>query len=171
MPGKRDADDVAMHEPGDELRRLLYRAFSVAGRTGELARPIHLLAALAEGDGPIALAFKLPGGERPFVLDSDQSSSRGGGGSSYLLRQIDGAAEELAYSRGEVAGSEHLLLALVDQGDVEVAVALISAGLEMTALRAIALEVLGGPVDLPPISMPSLDPAGTMDRPPLPLRA
>ena len=47
--------------------------------------------------------------------------------------------------------------------------ALDQAGLDLAAVRRVALGTLGAPGDLPPISMPPLTPAGTMDRPPLPI--
>jgi hypothetical protein len=60
-------------------------------------------------------------------------------------------------------------VALIDQGDPEVVAAISSAGLDMRALRAMALNLLGVPDDLRPIAMPRLTPAGTLDRPALPL--
>jgi hypothetical protein len=146
----------------------MVRSLSIAGEAGARARPIHLLAALAIGDGPIASAL---GPMKPgFPSGRDGAPSfGGGGGSSYLARQTDRAAREFASGRGDLAGPEHLLVALLDQGDPEVVAALASAGLDTTALRVMALDVLGGPIDLPPIAMPPLTPAGTIDRPPLPL--
>jgi len=60
-------------------------------------------------------------------------------------------------------------VALIDQRDPEVAAAISNAGLDISALRAVALNLLGIPDDLPPIAMPRVTPAGTLDRSALPL--
>jgi hypothetical protein len=62
---------------------------------------------------------------------------------------------------------EHLLLAVIDQADPEAVEVLDQAGLDLAAVRQVALGMLGLPGDLPPISMPPLTPTGTLDRPPL----
>lgn len=58
-------------------------------------------------------------------------------------------------------------MAVLDQADPEAMASLRRAGLEPRALRVGALRILGAPVDLPPLLMPALAPAGTMDRPAL----
>ena len=60
-----------------------------------------------------------------------------------------------------------LLVALLDQGDDETISALDTAGLDGPALRRVALQILGAPLDLAPISMPPFTAAGTMDGPAL----
>ena len=65
-------------------------------------------------------------------------------------------------------GAEHLLIALLDQGTPEVTQTLSRAGLDAAAVRQAALAVIGAAADQPPIPLPALAPAGTMDRPPLP---
>lgn len=79
------------------------------------------------------------------------------------------AASRLASERGETAGPEHLFLAVLDQADPEAVGLLTRAGLDPAAVRKAALDLLGAPRDLPPIPMPPLTPAGTLDRPPLPV--
>lgn len=165
MSAERDAEVVSANEMGGGLHQLMVRAFSIASEAGELARPIHLLAALAIGDGPIASSLVLVNHDRPLARETDPLPGRGGG-SSYLARQADEAAREFASARGDLAGPEHLLVALIDQGDPEVVAALSNSDLGMSALRVAALRLLGSPVDLPPVAMPPLIPAGTMDRPP-----
>ena len=75
----------------------------------------------------------------------------------------------LAASRGQPASPEHLLVALLDQGTPEVTGLLSQAGLDPAAVRRAALAAIGAPAGLPPIPLPALTPAGTLDRPPLPV--
>jgi len=75
----------------------------------------------------------------------------------------------LAQGRSEDPGAEHLLIALLDQGTPEVVEALSQAGLAPVAVRRAALAAIGAPADQPPVTLPALTPAGTMDRPPLPV--
>ena len=83
--------------------------------------------------------------------------------------QTQEAAVQFASERGETLNLEHLLLAVIDQGDPEVVQVLDLALIDVTAVRRVALEMLGAPVELPPIPMPPPTPAGTLDRPPLPI--
>jgi len=152
-------------DPDSAYHQVLVRAFRIASATGERARPVHLLAALDATGGPISEALRSHGGG-PLFGDVDDSASRGGG-SSYLLAQTQQAAQQLASGRGETPGPEHLFLAVLDQADPEAMALLHRAGLEPGALRVGALRILGAPADLPPMLMPDLTPAGTMDRPAL----
>jgi Clp amino terminal domain, pathogenicity island component len=149
-------------------RQLIHRAFLLAAESGERCRPVHLLAALAELDGPIADALTTPGGV-PLLPPPADPLPVHGGGASYLAMQTQQAACQLASERGEVGGPQHLLLAVIDQAEPEAVALLGRAGLELGALREAALRILGAPSDLPPIAVPPLTPAGTMDRPPLPV--
>lgn len=153
------------HDHDSSYHQVLVRAFRIASATGERARPVHLLAALATAGGPISDALASPAGG-PLFGDVDDSADRGGG-SSYLLAQTQQAAHRLASGRGETPGPEHLFLAVLDQAEPEAMALLRHAGLEPTALRVGALRLLGAPADLPLVSMPALTPAGTMDRPAL----
>jgi len=74
-----------------------------------------------------------------------------------------------ARGRGEDPGAEHLLVALLDQGTPGVAEALSRAGLDSAAVRRAALAAIGAAAGDPRIVLPPLTPAGTMDRPPLPV--
>jgi Clp amino terminal domain, pathogenicity island component len=147
---------------------VLQRACLVAGETGELCRPAHLLAALAETAGPVSDALRPPGGGPLFQRGADPPPVHGGG-CGYLVMQIQEGARELASDRGEAAGPEHLFLAVIDQSEPEAAALLAAAGLDIGALRSAALRILGAPPDMPAIRMPPLTPAGTLDRPALAL--
>jgi hypothetical protein len=81
--------------------------------------------------------------------------------------QTQQAAGHFAAERDEITGPEHLLLAVIDQGDPEALEALDRARLDRATVRRVALAVLNSPDDLPHISMPALTPAGTAGRPPL----
>jgi hypothetical protein len=93
----------------------------------------------------------------------------GGSPAAYLHMQAQQGATSLATERGEQAGVEHLLVALLDQGTPEVFGALDLAGLEPSAVRQAALTALRAPSDLPAIAFAPVTPAGTLDRPPLPV--
>ncbi len=148
--------------------KVIVRASLIAAESGELCRPVHLLAALAELDGPISDALHSSAGGvlLPRLADPPRVA---GGGTSYLAMQTQQAAGQLASERGEVEGPEHLFLAVIDQAEPEAVNLLGRAGLDMRALRKAALDILGAPPDLPPIALPPLTPAGTMGRPALPV--
>ena len=154
-------------DPDSAYHQVLVRAFRIASATGERARPVHLLAALGATGGPISEALTSPGGG-PLFGDVDDSAERGGG-SSYLLAQTQQAAHLLASGRGESPRPEHLLLAVLDQAEPEAMASLRRVGLDPSGVRSAALHILDAPADLPPIPMPALAPAGTMDRPALPV--
>lgn len=145
---------------------VLAGAFAVAGRGGSDVRPVHLLLALAELDsGAIGAALAALRPAVPAVV-------RGVGTmSTFTFGQTQQAARSFAQSRGELPDTPHLLVAVIDQGDGEAMAALADAGLDPQALRATALAELDAPADLPPIAMPPLPPAGTLDRPPLDVAA
>ena len=76
-----------------------------------------------------------------------------------------GAASRLAEERGEPMRPAHLLVAVLDQGDAEVTRALENADIRAADARSLALNILGAFSDLPRLTMPSITPAGTWDRP------
>lgn len=152
----------------DPGRQVIVRAFDIAAETGELCRPIHVLTALKDIRSPVSGSLASPLG-RPFLSRPDSPPPRRGGRASFLVMQTQQAAGRLASERGETTNPAHLLLAVVDQGDPEAHAALHRAGLDLAAIRRVALEALGAPADFPPISVPSFTPAGTADRPPLPI--
>jgi hypothetical protein len=156
--------------------------------------PVHLLAGVAEGDGPAAAALD-PGDGRTLreIVSAAVASTPGFNGSDgpgsapdsapgpgsgpgfggpdsgpgHVHMQAQAAAVSLAKSRGQQAAPAHLLIALLDQGTAPVLDALASAGLDPAAVRQAAASAIGAP-GLPPVRLPALTPAGTLDRPPLP---
>ncbi|MHB8340620.1 MAG: hypothetical protein ACYDB7_05525, partial [Mycobacteriales bacterium] len=83
-------------------------------------RPGHLLAALAELDGPISDTLRPPHGA-PLLSRPTNPAPVHGGGASYLMMQTQQAANQLAAGRNETAGPEHLFLAVLDQAEPEAA--------------------------------------------------
>lgn len=148
-------------------RRVVFRAFSLASESNESCRPVHLLAALEEVQGPLAGELRPAGGG--WLYPRAEPPSNLGGGMGHLGAQAVQAARQLADSRSEPFSPAHLAVALVDQGDAEVVRLLSAAGLDPVSIRAVALEILGAPSDLEAVPMPALCPAGIHDRPPLPV--
>src|ERR1700712_2229022 len=141
--------------------RIVVDAFRLAGRAGTDCRPVHLLQALSDVEGPI--------GEALAVFRPDQPDGPGrlaGTGSTYVFGQTQGAAAIFAAVRREPMDAPHLLVALVDQGDAETMRMLVGAEVNRAELRRVALQILGAPTDRAVIPMPPLTPAGTMNRPP-----
>ena len=151
------------------------RGFTLAHELDQRCGPAHLLVGVAEGDGPAAAALD-PGRGRSLraavTADSPVRSAVSGdspyGGLGHRHMQAQGAAMALAESRGEQVGAEHLLIALLDQGTAPVLEALGRAGLDRAVVRQAAATAIGAP-GLPPINLPALTPAGTLDRAPLPV--
>jgi Clp amino terminal domain, pathogenicity island component len=157
--------DEPRENPGWQVT---YRAFTIAGETGELCRPVHFLAALEEIESPVSTALASPLGH-PLIPRPAHPARTRGGTASFLTMQTQEAAKQFASERGETVNPEHLLLAVIDQGDREALEALDQAGLDLVTVRRTALVALGAPRDLPPITMPPLTPSGTLDRPPVPV--
>ena len=144
----------------------MFRSFVLASETHELARPVHLLGALSEIDGPIGAVLQPPSGAPLLARPADPPPSTGGG-ASYLSMQTREAASDLASKRGEITAPGHLLLAVIDQAEPEAIGLLTNAGIDLGAVRGTALDMLGAPRGLPAIPIPPLTPAGTLDRPAL----
>jgi Clp amino terminal domain, pathogenicity island component len=149
------------------------RGFLLARELGQPCGPAHLLVGVADGDGPAAAALH-PGQGRSLraVVSTDTEALGAGdspyGGLGHLHMQAQGAAMALAESRDEPVSAEHLLIALLDQGTAPVLEALNRAGLDREAVRRSAATAVGDP-GLPPLELPELTPAGTLDRAPLPI--
>jgi hypothetical protein len=165
--------------PRDEMSgpylEAIRRGFTLAHELDQRCGPAHLLVGVAEGDGPAAAALD-PGQGRSLraVVAADAGApvdAVGGspyGGLGHVHMQAQGAAMALAESRGEQVGAEHLLIALLDQRAAAVLEALSRAGLDPGTVRLAAATAIGAP-GLPPIELPALTPAGTLDRAPLPV--
>ncbi len=163
---------MAHQEPSGPYLAAIKRAFDLARQTGSGARgcrPVHFLVGIAEGEGPAAAALRPADGRSLRAIVADQGRVANGSPAAYLHMQAQQGAMSLAAARGEPVGVEHLLVALLDQGTAEVLDALSRAGLDAAAIRQAALAALGVPADLPPIPLGPATPAGTLDRPALPV--
>lgn len=141
------------------------RGFSFARELGRVCGPVHLLVGISQGDGPAAAALSAG---RPLAEVVASAGDALGDGAAYLHMQAQGAARLFADSLGQRVGAEHLLVALLDQGTTEVLQALGRAGADSATVRRAALAAIGAADGQPPLTLPPLTPAGTMDRPPLP---
>ena len=146
---------------------VVHRGLSIASESNEPCRPVHLLAALEEVHGPLSSVLR-PASGRWLYPRADPPSNLAGG-TGYLSSQALGAARRLAESRQEPFAPAHLALAVIDQADGEVIELLNDAGIDPASVRAVALEMLGAPANFVSLPMPALCPAGTHDRPPLPI--
>jgi hypothetical protein len=165
------------------------RGVQFARELGRGCGPVELLVGISEGDGPAARALD-PGAGRslravvaaesalgpgaPDIHGQAQGAawSRARGLGQFMAPghlQAQQAALSLAESRGQQAAPGHLLVVLLDQGTPGVVQALSRARLDPAEVRLAALSAIGAPADEPPVAIPPLGPAGTMDRPPLPV--
>jgi hypothetical protein len=166
---------MAHEEMSGPYLEAIRRGFALARELDQRCGPAHLLVGIAEGEGPAAAALD-PGQStslRAAVTADPQARGAATGSSPYgglghLHMQAQSAAMALAESRREQVGAEHLLLALLDQGTEPVLEALNRVGLDRDVVRQVAATAIGAP-DLPPVDLPALTPAGTLDRAPLPV--
>jgi hypothetical protein len=144
------------------------RAFVLASDLGCKCGPAHLLVALSEAEGPVAMALTP---DEKSHLRSVITAADGvpGGAATYVNLQAQSGARQLAESRGEAVMSEHLAIVLVDQAAPDTVSLLARAGIEPRRVRKAALKGLGAPSDMPEVTLPPVTPAGTLDRPPLPV--
>ncbi len=164
-----NASAVTPHEPSAPYQDAIRRAFDFARQTGTGCRPVHFLVGIAEGNGPASAALRPADGGSLRAVVEGMSDWPGGAPAAYLNLQAQQGAQSLASARSEPAGVEHLLVALLDQGTPEVLDALSQARLDPAAIRRAALAALGAPDDLPRIAFEPVTPAGTLDRPALPV--
>jgi hypothetical protein len=142
------------------------RGFNFARELGRVCGPVHLLVGISEGAGPAAAALSA---DRPLAEIVAAAGHALTDGATYLHMQAQGGARLFAASLGQRVGAEHLLIALLDQGTTEVLQALGQAGVDPATVRRAALASIGAPDGQPLLTLPPLTPAGTMDRPPLPV--
>lgn len=145
----------------DAYLRALHRGFEFAAAVRQRCGPVHLLVGLAEGEGPAASALAADRTLREVVSGRDQPPAA----ATALHMQAQEAARTLAGRLGQALRPEHLLIALLDQARPEVLDVLAQAGIDAAGARAVAVAAIGASVATLP--MPSLTPAGTLDRPPL----
>lgn len=112
------------------------RAFHLAAQTGESCRPVQLLAALCELDGPIGAALRRPDGGPLIARPVDPRPMHGGGHASYLAMQTQTAAAQFASERGETLSPQHLLVAIIDQGEAETIAQLDDASIAVAGIRS-----------------------------------
>ena len=159
-------------EPSDPYLAAVRRAFDAARQAGSGARggtrPAYFLVGIAEGEEPAAATLRPTDGRSMRAIVADMGLG-GASPAGYLQMQAQQGAMALAAARGEPAGVEHLLVAVLDQGTPEVIDALSRARLDPAAIRAAALAALSAPADLPRITLGPPTPAGTLDRPALPV--
>jgi hypothetical protein len=159
-----DAAEPAAQPSGPYLEAI-QRGFQFAREQGRRGcGPVDFLVGISAGQGPAAAALGLS--VRAVASDPGGIRAEGAG---FLHMQAQGAALALAATRGQQPAPEHLLIALLDQGTPEVVKTLRRAGLDPAVIRRAALAAIGAPADEPAIPMPALTPAGTLDRPPLPV--
>src|SRR5579862_9615140 len=127
--------------------------------------PVHFLVGIGEGDGRAADALRSPG---PTSL-RDAAIAGFVPRIGYLHLQAQAAAREWADSRDERLEPEHLLVALLDQDAPDVREAMRLAGIDGAHARQAVLRSLGATDDHARIWLPRPTPAGTMDRPALPI--
>jgi Clp amino terminal domain, pathogenicity island component len=157
--------------PDDDLtgpyHEAIRRGFNFARELGSGCRPVHFLVGISDGDGPAAHALRAGRGRllREVVAAMPAATNS----AAHLHMPVQEAAGSLAEARGQQPSPEHLLVALVDQGDPEVLAALRLAGLDAAAVRVTALAAIGATADEPPLRLATLTPAGALDRPPLPV--
>jgi hypothetical protein len=177
-------------EPHGPYLEAIQHAFQFAHELGRGCGPAEFLVGISEGHGPAAAALHpgldrslrevaaaaSPPGDGPGAAAASPAGDRPGAaaapadtGLGYLHMQAQEAATSLAAARSQPVGPEHLLIALLDQGTPEVAALLREAGLDPAAVRRAALTAIAAPAGLPPIALPAPTPAGTLDRPPLPV--
>lgn len=158
--------------PGEELSgsylEAIQRGFQFARELGHGCRPVHFLVGIAEGRGPAAAALAAGAG-RPLREVVTAAGDIPTDSAAYLHGQAQRAAVSLAGSLSQRPAAEHLLVALIDQGIAEVLQTLSRAGLDPAAIRRTALAGIGAPAGRPAVSLPPLPPAGSLDRPPLPV--
>ena len=139
-----------------------------ARELGQRAGSVHLLVGISLGDGPAASALSSPGRSLREVVTAG-AAELGPGAATWQHLQAQEAARQFADALGQRRAPEHLLVALIDQGTAEVQLALERAGIDPAAVREAALAGAGARGSYPSLAMPSPMPAGTLDRPPLPV--
>jgi len=152
-------------QPSGPYLNAIGRGFQFAREQGRGCGPVDFLVGLSEGQGPAAAVL----GPSVRAVASGAGGIRAAEGAGYLHMQAQGAALALAAARGQPPAPEHLLIALLEQGTPGVVETLSRAGLDPAVVRRAALAAIGAPADEPPVPLPELTPAGTLDRPPLPV--
>jgi hypothetical protein len=155
-----------MPEVSEAYLEAMRRGFEFAQAMGRRqCRPVDVLVGVAEADASL---FPGPG---QSLREVAARMYAGGDGAGYLHMQAQEAAQGLAGRLNQRPAPAHLLVALIDQDDPEVVAVLEASGRDPRAVRAHAAAAMGVEGNLPAVRMPSMAPAGTLDRPPLPPQA
>ena len=161
------ADDVDDEELSTPYQDAIRCAFQFAREHGRGCGPTEFLVGISAGSGPAAAALD-PGPGRSLRAVAAAAGNRADPGGGYVHLQAQGAARSLAAARGQRTEPGHLLIALLDQRTPDVTDLLNGAGLDPASVRRAALAAIGAAADTPPVALPALAPAGSLDRPPLP---
>ena len=153
-------------DPEDRFKRLRQRESGIASARPEGSRCGVLLIAVAEGDGKGAEALTIKLGENLQASFARLAASHPRRNEFYAIQAVEAAAAAATRQNAPLS-PEFVLLALIDQRDETVDQMLQGALLDKRITRRSILAALGLPQDLPPLPMPPLTPAGTMDRDPL----
>jgi len=160
---------VASREPNPEpYLAVIHRGSQFARELGRRCGPLHLLVGIADGDDQAAAALRPPDGRSLHTIVSEAAGDFGDG-AGYRHLQAQEAARSLAAELSREPAPGHLLIALLDQGTPDVLRAISLAGLDPAAVREAAVAAAGAPAGLAPLRLPPPVPAGTMDRPALPV--
>jgi hypothetical protein len=138
------------------------------GQSSGLVGPLHLLVALSEDEGAAAALLRpagVTGGLRGIVL-ADREPMGNSAMSDFRAVQVMGSAQQWAAADNAPVTPEHLLVAVAEQADPDVVAACAANRIDLSGARQRALEALHWS-SVPPLAPAT--PAGTMDRPPLPL--
>jgi hypothetical protein len=154
-------------EPTGQYMEAVRRAFQFARETHHGCGPADFLVGIAGSEGPAAIALGRDPTLRAAATAATAAARRAGEGAGYLHMQAQQAAMSFARTLSQPPGTEHLLIALLDQNAPEVVRTLAEADLDPAEIRRSALAGIGVATDHPPVPMPPLIPAGTFDRPPL----
>ena len=135
-----------------------------------MLEPVHLLVALSEGPGSTSHLLQIP--NVPRALRAAAFGALGPMGNhvhaDWRATTVTWSAEHWAEREGRQASCAHLLVALAEQADPDVIAACRSTGVDLDETCAHALTELGWTRGHIP-ALEHLYPAGTGDRPPLPV--
>jgi hypothetical protein len=157
-----------MHDAHSDRYMAAVRAgFALSHELNRDTGPVHFLAGIAQGEGPAADALRLAPGMS--VRDAAANCAVPDDGSMWLHLQAQQTARAWADSRSEQVQPEHLLVALLDQSAPDVEEALQLTGIDAARVRRDVLQAIGVSEALPTLALSEPTPAGTLDRPPLPI--
>ncbi|MGO9874619.1 MAG: Clp protease N-terminal domain-containing protein [Acidimicrobiia bacterium] len=157
-----------MHDAHSDRYMAAVRAgFALSRELNRDTGPVHFLAGIAQGEGPAAEALGIT--PRMSVRAAAAACAVPDDGSMWRHVQAQQTARAWADSRSEQVQPEHLLVALLDQNAPDVREALQLTGIDAARVRRDVLQAIGVSEALPTLALSAPTPAGTLDRPPLPI--